>query len=134
MDSRKYVYRETGVILIGQAVCVGIMLGVYAMLGKFSLGAVLGGIVGALLGAGNFFLMAVGATLAADKAMDQDVKGGQALVRNSYLLRMAGLFVILFACAKSGLFDLFALVLPLIFVRPILTVAEFFKKKGDDPA
>mgnify|MGYP006967287329 CR=1 FL=1 len=30
----------------------------------------------------------------------------------------------------SGFFDVIALVLPLIFVRPILTIAEFFRKKG----
>jgi hypothetical protein len=37
---------------------------------------------------------------------------------------------VLFLCAKSGLFDVVALVLPLVFVRPILAIAEFFKKKG----
>ena len=36
----------------------------------------------------------------------------------------------LFACAKSGVFNLFALVLPLVFVRPVLTIAEFFRKTG----
>jgi hypothetical protein len=43
------------------------------------------------------------------------------------MLAIAG---ILFACAKSGLFDVVALVLPLVFVRPTITVAEFFRKKG----
>ena len=55
-------------------------------------------------------------------------------MRNSYILRLLVLFVILFACAKSGVFNLIALVLPLVFVRPTLTVAEFFRKKGANPS
>ena len=39
------------------------------------------------------------------------------------------LFLVLFACAKSGLFNKIALVVPLVFVRPTLTLAEFFRKK-----
>ena len=38
--------------------------------------------------------------------------------------------LLLFACGRSGYFNLFSLVLPLVFVRPVLTVAEFFHKKG----
>ena len=42
----------------------------------------------------------------------------------------AVLAVVLIACAKSGVFHVLAMVLPLIFVRPTLTIAEFFRKKG----
>ena len=74
--------------------------------------------------------MALGTSLAADKAENQDVKGGSLLVRNSYMLRLLGLFVVLILCAKTEVFNLIALVLPLVFVRPTLTVVEFFRKKG----
>ena len=37
---------------------------------------------------------------------------------------------LLILCAKSGVFDVLALVLPLLFVRPVITLAEFFRKKG----
>lgn len=134
MDSRKIVFHETAIVLIGEVICTAIMIAVFAMLGKFDMSVVLGGLVGMVLAAGNFFFMAVGTSLAADKATAQDVKGGQVLVRTSYILRLVVLFVILFACAKSGLFNLFALVLPLAFVRPIITVADFFRKKGENKA
>ena len=39
------------------------------------------------------------------------------------------LFVLLFACGKSGLMNLFALVLPLVFTRPILTIEKKKKKE-----
>lgn len=131
MNSRKIVYHETAIIAAGTALCAAGMFAVYFLLGRLNAGVLLGGLVGSVLSIGNFFFMALGTCLAADKAESQDVKAGQLLVRNSYMLRLVVLFAILFACAKSGLFNLFALVLPLVFVRPILTVAEFFRKKGE---
>ena len=129
-ESRKIVWKETGIVLLGQVICVSAMMGIYALLGYFSLKVVLGGLLGGLLATGNFFFMAVMATLAADKAQAQDVEGGKKLINGSYPIRLIVLAVVLFACAKSGYFDLIALVAPLVFVRPVLMVAEFFRKKG----
>lgn len=130
MESRKIVYRETGIVAIGVAACTAVMMLVYALLGRFELSVLWGGLTGAVLSIGNFFLMALGTSLAADKAENQDVKGGSLLVRNSYMLRLLCLFVVLILCAKTEVFNLIALVLPLVFVRPTLTVVEFFRKKG----
>ena len=132
MDSRKLVLKQTLLVLVGQAICIGVMLGIFALLGSFDQKVLLGGIVGLILATANFFFMAVGTSLAADKAEAQDVKGGKALLQISMLVRYALLFVVLFAFGKSGLCDLIALVLPLVFVRPILTFGEFFRKKGDE--
>ena len=129
-ESRKLVFKETGIILAGEVICTAVMLGVYALLGYFGLKVLLGGLVGMVLACGNFFFMAVIATLAADRAQAQDVEGGQKLMKSSYPLRLLVLALILGGCALSGWFDLIALVLPLIFVRPIITAAEFFRKKG----
>ena len=134
MESRKIVYCETGIVAIGVAVCTAVMMLVYALLGRFDLSVLWGSLAGAVLSIGNFFFMAVGASLAADKAENQDVKGGSLLVRNSYMVRLLILLIVLIACAKSGVFNLIALVIPLLFVRRTLTVAEFFRKKGADPS
>ena len=131
MDSRKFVLRQTLLIAIGQIVGVGVMLGIFALLGRLDYTVVLGGLIGALVALLNFFFMAVGATLAADKAENQNVKGGKAMIQSSYLIRLVVLFAILFAFAKSGLCNVIALVVPLIFVRPVLTIAEFFRKPGE---
>ena len=53
------------------------------------------------------------------------------MVKGSYIVRMAILFVVLFAFAKSGLCNVITLVVPLIFVRPILSMVEFFRKPGE---
>ena len=129
-ESRKLVLKETALIVTGELICVALMCGIYALIGKFNLSVLLGGLVGLLVATGNFFFMAAVATLAADKAENQDVAGGQKLMRSSYPIRMLVMAVVLILCAKSGFFDVIALVLPLVFVRPILTIAEFFRKKG----
>ena len=33
MDSRKLVFQETAIVLIGQAVCIAAMFGIFALLG-----------------------------------------------------------------------------------------------------
>lgn len=129
-DSRKLVLKETAIVALGEAICVALMCGVYALLGKFGLSVVLGGLVGFLVAAGNFFSLAVVATIAADKAEAGDPASGQKLMKSSYPIRLLAMAGVLILCAKSGVCDVIALVLPLLFVRPILTIAEFFRKKG----
>lgn len=131
MDPRKIVFQETAVVAVGEVICTAAMIGIFALMGYFNTGVVLGAIVGMVLAIGNFLFMAIGASLAADKAQAQDVKGGQSLLQMSMLLRYAVLFIVLFACGRSGMFNLIALVLPLVFVRPTLTIAEFFRKPGE---
>ena len=131
MDSRKIALQETGVIAIGEAVGVALMIVVFALLGQFDRTVLLGGMVGGLLSVANFFAIAVVTTLAADRAEKQDVQGGVKLVQGSYPIRMLVLAVTLILCAKSGYFNVVALALPLLFVRPTITIAEFFRKKGD---
>ncbi len=131
MDSRKLVFRETGIVLLGEVICLGLMLAVFALLGYYDRSVLLGGLLGTLLAVGNFFIMAMNASVAADRAVAQDVKSGASLMRLSYIGRLAVIFVILLAAAKSGYCNPIASVLPLVFVRWILTIAEFFRKKGD---
>ena len=131
MDSRKFVITETLIVLAGEIIGSAAMGGIFALLGKFDSTVLLGAVVGALAATLNFFFMALFASMAADKATEQKVAKGQALVRASYLIRMAVLFLVLFAFAKSGLCNVVTLVVPLIFIRLTLTIAEFFRKPGD---
>lgn len=134
MDSRKFVLTETAIIAAGQAICVGVMIGIFALLGKFNTSVWLGGIAGGVLAVANFFFMALSATVASDKAVEQNVKGGQLTMRLSYMVRLAVLFIILYALVKSGVCNVLTAVLPLLFTRPILFVAEFFRKSGEKKA
>lgn len=130
MDSRNIVFKETAIILVGELIFLPLMLLVFFLAGHFDRTVVYGGLAGAVLAVVNFFAMAMSTSVAADKAAQQDVKGGQATMQTSFILRQLLLFGALILCAKSGVMNLLALVLPVLFVRPIITIAEFFRKKG----
>ena len=131
MSTRKFIIRETAFLAIGEGVCIAAMVGIFALLDLFDYTVVLGGILGSILAVGNFFFMAISSNAAADKAADQQVKEGKAAVKLSYYTRLLILGVLLFVFAKSGHCNLLALVCPLFFVFPIITVIEFFRKTGE---
>ena len=134
MNPRQFIIRETALLALGEAVCVAVMTSIFAMLGMFDYTVILGGVIGLVIAVGNFFFMAIMSDAAADKAMEQDVKGGKDVVKLSYTMRLVVIGVLLFIFAKSGHCNLIALVCPLFFVFPIITVIEFFRKAGGKKA
>ena len=134
MSSRKIVFQETSVIAIGQVICLPLMILAFWVCGYFDRTVVFGGIAGALIATANFFIMALSTSLAADKAAAQDVKGGQATMNFSYIFRLIFMFGALALCARSGIMNLLALVIPVLLVRPIIMFAEFFRGKGGTKA
>ena len=130
MDSRKIVLRETAMIAIGELALSAIMIGVFAALDKFNITVLLSALGGCLVTVGNHFFMAVTVSLAADRAEQGDVEQAKKLVQTSSSLRLlavAGLMVL--GIVLGG--DLIALLLPLVFTRPIFMLAEFFRKKEE---
>ena len=131
METRRYILTQTIPILLGELILSGIMVAVFAALGYYDTDVLLGAAAGALIAALNHAVLVLGVVAASGKAEKQDVKGGQATIQLSYLGRILGLFLILVLCAKSGLFNLLALVIPLLFTRPILAMTDrFINKKG----
>lgn len=131
MDTRRYVLKQTALIALGQVLCGAVVCGIFALLRRLDQTVILGSAVGAAVAVLNFFFMAIGAMIASDKAVAQDVKGGKATVKASVTLRLVFSAVVLFAFAKSGLCNVLTLVLPLAFNRPILTLLDFFGKAGE---
>lgn len=134
MDNRKYILSQILVVFIGELILSSLMIAIFAILGYFDLSVVLGAAAGAGIATLNHLVLVLGVMAAADKAEKQDVKGGQMVVQMSYMGRLIGLFLILVLCAKSGFCNLLALVIPLVFTRPILTIAEYIHKKGGNEA
>ena len=130
MDSRTSIKNDMLPIVAGQILCTAAMIGIFAILGYYDQTVLLGGIFGSLVAIANFFFMALFVDLATKKAAAQDVAGGQKLIQFSYMGRMAFILIALILLAKSGLCNVLALAIPLIFNRPILTVFELFRKKG----
>lgn len=129
MDSRKIVFEQTLMVVIGQVICIAAMFGIFALLHSFDEKVLFGGLMGGFLSVINFVIMAIVACLAADKAQQQDVKGGQKMLQLSQVARYLLIFIVLIAVGVSGYFNLISTALPFVFVRPILTIAGFFRRK-----
>ena len=130
MDSRKIVFQETAIIAIGEIICSAITVGVFAALGYFEMNVLWGALAGCGIIIANYFLMAVFVSLAADRAEEGNVEQAKKMVRLSSVLRLVVMGVLMLACLLLGA-NAITLALPLLLLRPILLVAEFFRKKGD---
>ena len=134
MNSRKFILRQTGLLALGELICIAAMIGLFSLLGFLDYKVIVGGVIGGLLAVGNFFFMAITSDAAADKAMEQDVKSGKSAMKLSYSSRLIILGVLMFVFAKSGHCDVIAMGCPLFFVFPIIMVIEFFRKAGGTKA
>jgi hypothetical protein len=129
MDSRKFILKQLVIVAVALVACVGGMFGVFAMLGKWNMQVLLGGIVGYVLAVGYFFFMSIGnANIAQDDG--KDVTRGKAMAQGGMLLRYVAIFAILVVFVKTGLCNPFSMVIPLALLHPILMVYEFFRKGG----
>ena len=131
MDDKKLLKREFLILGVGLLLGTGLMFGVFALLKKFDLTVLWGGLAGIFLALLNFFLMAVSVWRAADRAEQQDVAGGKRLMQLSMFGRYALLLGALIVGAKSGVMNVISMLVPLLLVRPILSIGEFFRKSGE---
>ena len=130
MEQQKIVYKETAIIAVGELILTGIMVGVFAALGYFRMNVLWGAVTGCAIMIVNYFFMAVTVSLAADRAEQGEVQQAQKMIQLSSTVRVMVMGVALFLSIKLGA-NVLALLLPLLFARPILMLSEFFRKKGD---
>ncbi len=122
MREKNPVITETLRLGVGLLICLGLMLGVYALIGYFGLPVLFGGVVGTVLALGNFFFMAIGLVNLTSQAGETKAR---ARVQGSFILRMAMLLGLLVVAIKLLGCDLVATVIPLVATRPILMVEQF---------
>lgn len=131
MNEKQQVYREILWLSLGELVAAGVMVGVFALLGKFSGKVLFGALLGAAVSCLNYLLMAVFVNLAADKAEQGNVAGGRGLMTLSMFLRYA----LMLGTLALGVLVLklhpLATTLPLIFAHLLLLLGEAFRKAGE---
>lgn len=130
MDSRKTILKDTAVIALGEGICAAVMVGIFAALGYYSTKVLLSALAGCVVITVNYLFMAITASLAADRAAQGDVEQGKKMISLSSTVRLVCMGVILLVALKLGA-NAIALLLPLVFLRPILMLVEFFGKKVD---
>lgn len=130
MDSRKIVYKETAVIAVGELILSAAMVGVFAALGHFQWNVFWGAVTGAAIMITNHFFLAITVSLASDRAERGEIKAAQNMIQLSGTLRLVIMGAAALLAIKLGC-NVLAVLLPMLFVRPVLMLVEFFGKKGD---
>lgn len=136
MKPQEAVRRETGHIAIGTLALTALMLAVFAIIGRFRLNVLFGGLYGCALAVANFFFLGMTVQRIAESAPSQGgeeadpdaVKLAKLRMRRSYSLRMllgAGLLVLGLAALKL---NWIACVCPLVFPRITITAMDVFKR------
>lgn len=129
MENRRSVITQTLKYAVGILIGVVLMVLIYFAIGKFSAAVFIGAAVGFVISVGNFFFMCLALTNAVDST--DDPAKASAKARGGYVLRMAAIALLLIVALKSGYCDTIATVVPLLLVRPVLMIIEFFGKSGD---
>lgn len=135
MKPQEAVRKETGHIAMGTLALTALMFAVFAVIGRFRLNVLFGGLYGCALAVANFFFLGMTvqriaeAANAQGEAEDPDaVKLAKLRMRRSYSLRMvlgAGLLILALAVLKL---NWIACVCPLIFPRITITAMDVVKR------
>lgn len=119
------VRQETIYIACVTLILSGLMEAVFLILGMWDYTVLLGNLLGAAAGIGNFFLMGLGV----QKAVMQEEKDAKQTMRMSQTGRTFLLFVILVIGVVVPVFHSIAAVVPVIFPRIAVALRPMIKKK-----
>ena len=139
--------RELTAIVIGELITSLIVSGVFLILKKFDYSVILGLALGSAVTFINFLVLAIMTNKVIDKflaergdgEMDEEEATALAMkyqgqiqnqMKLSFIIRilvMIATFVLAFLL--TDVFNVIATMIPLLMLRPIITVSEFFKKK-----
>lgn len=120
------VLAEMWPIFPAEILLSGVMMGVYAVIGRWSMKILWSAALGTGLVLLNFALMIFSLILA---ERTSSPARGQLAARGNFVLRMIVLIVVLVLALKSGNFDPLATLLPLCFMRIALFSGTLIKKK-----
>ena len=130
MNSRKRILKDTAILLLGELIGSALIVGVFTAFRAFSFAVVISALAGSFVITANYFAMAVALNIAADRAEAGDLKKAQQMVQLSSTVRLVCMGGILLAAIQLGA-NVVALALPLLLMRPVLMLMEFFRKKVD---
>lgn len=128
---QKAVIHETVRIAVGVFAMVAVMIAVYAVIGKFRMNVLLGGLYTGLVTVMNFFIMGLTVQSVAEKAAEKErteeemeslKKRMKAKMQVSYSYRMIFMFAMVIIGITVFEFDALATILPLVFPRFVITV------------
>lgn len=125
---KKIVLRTTLMVAAGVTAATGVMLAVYAVLGYFSIGVLIGGLLGAAYAAFNFYMRSIGQVKALAKETTTAAKHATTL---SYTLRMFGMLALAVLGFVTKWYDGVAFLLPQVFAQAFTFVYYFIMVKKE---
>lgn len=132
MQKHREILRQVCRLMVALAVCVAIMLGVYALLGAFTSSVVVGAILGFVLAVGNFVSLSITVSNAVDRAArDKDPQRAQLSIQASSVIRLLVLAAIYILLFRAKVCDPVAALLPLLMAQAVLKLVEFFRKDDE---
>lgn len=146
MKNKNLPLYETAFILIGELIVSLIVCGVYLIIGKFSYKVITGALLGSAVTVLNFLFLAISTNRAFDKAMeargtkemdDEEAErftaehqaSLQNAVKLSFTIRTFTMLLALIVAFLLKWFDVIATLVPLLMLRPIITVESLIRQK-----
>ena len=115
------IVKETKRIGVGTVIMLVVMLAVYAVLGKFTIGVLLGGLLGSAYAIFNFFML--GMTLQKAASMT-DQQMAHMKVRSSYSTRMIGMLILAVVAFALPFVEGIPCLIALLFPRATIFVLQ----------
>ena len=115
------IVKETKRIGVGTVIMLVVMLAVYAVLGKFTVGVLLGGLLGSAYALFNFFML--GMTLQKAASMT-DQQMAHMKVRSSYSTRMIGMLILAVVAFALPFVEGIPCLIALLFPRATIFVLQ----------
>lgn len=115
------IVKETKRIGVGTVIMLVVMLAVYVVLGKFTVGVLLGGLLGSAYAIFNFFLL--GMTLQKAASMT-DQQMAHMKVRSSYSTRMIGMLILAVVAFALPFVEGIPCLIALLFPRATIFVLQ----------
>lgn len=115
------IVKETKRIAVGTVIMLVVMLAVYAVLGKFTVGVLIGGLLGSAYAIFNFFML--GMTLQEAASMT-DQQMAHMKVRSSYSTRMIGMLILAVVAFALPFVEGIPCLIALLFPRATIFVLQ----------
>lgn len=136
------VLTQTAHVALGVVAMVAVMLAVYAVLGRFSLSVLGGGLYAGALGVANFFIMGLMVQSITDRAAErqrteEEITALSLEMKNrmklSYNLRMIALFALLVLGIAVFHFDALATILAALFPSVVIRILQILEARKGAP-
>ena len=147
MNKQKLPLREILALIIGEVLVSLVICGIYLLIEKYTYKVILGVLLGSTVTVLNFLVLSIMTNRVIDRFLEE--RGNAELseeeaeaialkfqgqvqnqIKLSFIIRTAVLVITLVVAFLVEIFEVLPTLIPLLMMRPIITVSEFIKRKA----